>query len=216
LPVVASLTIKRRDWEQAREDILNRIEQHLPYPCFVKPANLGSSIGVNKARQREELLNAVEVAFTYDRKIVIEQGLDAREFCCAVVGNDEPVASVIGEILPGSEFSDYDDKYLNHKIQFDIPASRLPAEQAEEIRSMSLHAYRALDLNGLARVDFFLDRATGQPYINEVNTLPGFTETSSYPKLWAGSGLPFPQLLDRLIELAIERYEERQRRRVDL
>jgi D-alanine-D-alanine ligase len=213
LPVVDSLSFKRIAWEREPEDVLNAIEQHLPYPYFVKPANLGSSIGVSKARDRAELQNSVRFAFEYDRKIIVEQGLAVREFSCAVLGNDEPEVSVVGEILPGSEFSDYNDKYINHTIQFDIPASRIPSGQVLELRAMALCAYKALDLSGLARVDFFLDTATDTYYINEVNTLPGFTEMSLYPRLWAASGLPYPQLLDRLIELALERYAEQQQRR---
>jgi len=212
LPIVDSLSFKRHVWERAPEDVLDAIEQRLPYPCFVKPANLGSSVGVNKARDRAELENAARLAFAYDRKIIVEQGLAVREFSCAVLGNDDPEVSVVGEILPGSEFSDYDDKYINHTIQFDIPASRIPADQAQELRTMALRAYQALDLNGLARVDFFLDKATGTYYINEVNTLPGFTEMSLYPRLWAASGLAYPQLLDRLIKLALERYAAQQQR----
>jgi D-alanine-D-alanine ligase len=213
LPIVNSLTFKRHIWERTPEEVLHTIEHHLPYPCFVKPANLGSSIGVNKARDREELQHWVQLAFTYDRKIVVEQGLAAREFSCAVLGGDEVEVSVVGEILPGSEFSDYEDKYINHTIQFDIPTSRIPQDQAQELRAMALRAYQALDLNGLARVDFFLDKATGKYYINEVNTMPGFTAMSLYPRLWAASGLPYRLLLDRLIDLALKRYTEQQHRR---
>lgn len=213
LPIVASLTFKRHAWERAPEDVLDSIEQSLPYPCFVKPANLGSSVGVNKARDREELQNAVQIAFTYDRKIIVEQGLDAREFSCAVLGNDEPKASLVGEVLPGSEFSDYNDKYINHTIRFDIPASQIPSEQALALQNMALKAYQALDLTGLARVDFFLDKASGKYFINEVNTLPGFTDMSLYPRLWAASGLPYQQLLDTLIELALKRIADQQQRR---
>ncbi|HTK07415.1 MAG TPA: D-alanine--D-alanine ligase family protein [Ktedonobacteraceae bacterium] len=213
LPIVDSLTFKRHAWERAPEEILEAIEQGLPYPCFVKPANLGSSVGVNKARDREELQNAVQLAFSYDRKIIVEQGLDVREFSCAVLGNDEPKASVVGEILPGSEFSDYNDKYINHTIRFDIPASQIPGEQALALQSMALKAYQALDLNGLARVDFFLDKVSGNYFINEVNTLPGFTDMSLYPRLWAASGLSYQRLLDTLIELALERYADQQQRR---
>lgn len=209
LPIVKSLVYRRARWEQDAEHLLDEVEQGLPFPCFVKPANMGSSVGVSKARTRDELTEAISKAFTYDVKIVIEQGLDCREFSCAVLGNEYPQASHIGEILPGSEFSDYEDKYVNHTIQFVIP-STLPAETTQELRAMALAAYQTLNLSGLSRVDFFQDKTTGLFYINEVNTLPGFTEMSLYPKLWAASGLTYPALLDRLIELALERYESRQ------
>ncbi|QBD76714.1 D-alanine--D-alanine ligase [Ktedonosporobacter rubrisoli] len=213
LPLVASLTFKHHSWERNPEDVLDTIEQRLPYPCFVKPANLGSSVGVNKARDRAELERAVKLAFSYDRKIVVEQGHAVREFSCAVLGNDEPQVSVVGEVLHGSDFNSYEAKYVNHTAQFDIPATHIPDEQAQELRAMALRAYKALDLNGMARVDFFLDTDTNTYYINEVNTMPGFEKTSLYPQLWAVSGLSYPQLLDRLIQLAQERYAEKQQRR---
>jgi D-alanine-D-alanine ligase len=215
LPVVDSLSYRRSEWERAPEAILDAIEQRLNYPCFVKPANLGSSVGVNKARNRAELEHALQVATEYDHKIIIERGLNCREFSCAVLGNDTPSVSVLGEMIPGNEFSDYNDKYINHKLRFIIP-SEIAQATADEVRHQAVQAYLALDLEGLARVDFFLDQETGQFYINEVNTMPGFTQISLYPKLWAASGLPYPQLLDRLIELALERYEYRQRNRTNL
>lgn len=208
LPVVDSLVYRRFQWKRDPEGLLNEVEQRLSYPCFVKPANLGSSVGVSNARNRQEMARAISEAFTYDRKVIIEQGLECREFSCAILGNEYPLVSQVGEILPGDEFSDYEDKYVNHTIQFVIP-STLPAETARELREMALRAYQALDLSGLSRVDFFQDKTGGQFYINEVNTLPGFTDMSLYPKLWAASGLSYPELLDRLIELAVERHEIR-------
>lgn len=214
LPILETLAFLRTLWERDPDRVLDTIEQHLHYPCFVKPANLGSSVGVNKAHNRAELTSALALAAEYDRKMVVEQGIDCREFSCAIMGNDEPLASVVGEIIAGSEFSDYDDKYINHTIRFEIPAAHITNEDAQSLRTMALTAYQTLDLNGLARVDFFLDKKTNQYYINEVNTLPGFTEMSLYPKLWAASGIEYTQLLDRLIEFALERYRERQGMRV--
>ncbi|HEY3993043.1 MAG TPA: D-alanine--D-alanine ligase [Ktedonobacteraceae bacterium] len=215
LPIVDYLVFRRNEWERAPESILDDVEQRVGYPNFVKPANLGSSVGINKAHNRQELEHAIKVAAEYDRKIVVEHGINCREFECAVLGNDEPLASVVGEIVSSNEFYDYRAKYIDGKSQAVIPAD-IPQEAAEEIRRQSIQAFAALDLNGLARVDFFMEKETGKVYINEVNTMPGFTEISMYPKLWAASGLPYPQLLDRLIELAIERHEDRQRNRTSM
>jgi D-alanine-D-alanine ligase len=213
LPVIETLAFLRTVWERNPDRVLDAVEQRLHYPCFVKPANLGSSVGVSKANNRAELTSALALAAEYDRKIIIEQGIDCREFSCAVMGNDEPLASVVGEIIAGAEFSDYNDKYINHTIRFEIPA-HISNEDAQFLRTKALAAYQTLDLNGLARVDFFLDKKTNQYYINEVNTLPGFTAMSLYPKLWAASGIEYTQLLDRLIEFALHRYRERQGMRV--
>ncbi len=191
------------------------VEQRLSYPSFVKPANLGSSVGINKAHNRQELEHAINVAAEFDRKVVVEQGINCREFECAVLGNDEPLASVVGEIVSSNEFYDYRAKYIDGKSRAIIPAD-IPQETAEEIRRQSIKAFTALDLNGLSRVDFFLEKETGKVYINEVNTMPGFTEISMYPKLWEASGLSYAQLLDRLIELAIERHQDRQRNRTSM
>ncbi len=212
LPGVAYLVYRRNEWERSPKTILDAIEQQLGYPNFVKPVNLGSSVGINKAHNRAELEHAIHVAAEYDHKIIIEHGINCRELECAVLGNDEPIASVVGEILASNEFYDYNAKYLDNKSQCIIPAD-LPQATAEEIRRQAVQAFLALDLSGLARVDFFLEKETGQVYINEVNTLPGFTEISMYPKLWEASGLPYPELLDRLIELALERHADRQRNR---
>ena len=206
------LAYKRGEWERDPESIMDAVEQRLGYPTFVKPANLGSSVGVNKAHDRGELEQAINVAAEYDRKIVIERGIDCRELECAVLGNDEPIASVVGEVIASNEFYDYNAKYLDGKSQIVIPAD-IPPAAADAVRRQASAAFIALDLSGLARVDFFLEKQTGEVYINEVNTMPGFTEISMYPKLWEASGLPYAQLLDRLIELAIERYQDKQRNR---
>ncbi|HEV2661145.1 MAG TPA: D-alanine--D-alanine ligase family protein, partial [Ktedonobacteraceae bacterium] len=215
LPIIDYLVYRRNVWERTPASILDAVEQRLGYPVFVKPANLGSSVGINKAHNRNELVHAIQVAAEYDRKIVIERGINCRELECAVLGNDEPIVSVIGEIIASNEFYDYKAKYIDNKSQSIIPA-QLPQATAEEIRRQAVQAFLALDLSGLSRVDFFLEKETNQVYINEVNTLPGFTEISMYPKLWAASGLPYPELLTRLIELAIERHADRQRNRTSL
>ena len=215
LPNVNYLVFRRNRWERDPNAILDAIEQQIGYPNFVKPVNLGSSVGVNKAHNREELSHALRVAAEYDHKIIVEQGIDCRECECAVLGNDEPIASVVGEVVASNEFYDYSAKYINNKSQVIIPAD-IPQSTAQEIRRHAVEAFLALDLSGLARVDFFIERETGKVYINEVNTLPGFTQISMYPKLWEASGLPYAELLDRLIALALERYADRQRNRTSL
>lgn len=215
LPVADYLVYRRNQWERSPERILDAVEQRLDYPCFVKPVNLGSSVGVNKAHNRAELEHAINVAAEYDRKIIIERGINCREVECGVLGNDEPIASVVGEVFSSNEFYDYRAKYIDGKSQVIIPAD-IPQATAEEVRRQAVQAFLALDLSGLARVDFFLEKETGQVYINEVNTMPGFTSISMYPKLWEASGLPYAQLMDRLIELAIERHDDKQRNRTSL
>jgi D-alanine-D-alanine ligase len=215
LPVVEALTYRRNEWERSPEEILDAVGLRLGYPCFVKPVNLGSSVGVNKAHNRDELAHAIRVAAEYDRKIIIERGINCRELECSVLGNDEPIASVVGEVVPSNEFYDYNAKYIDGKSHVIIPAA-IPQATAEQVRRWAVQAFTALDLSGLSRVDFFLEKETGQVYINEVNTIPGFTQISMYPKLWEASGLSYAQLLDRLVELAIERHEDRQRNRTNL
>ncbi len=219
LPSVDYLVYRRNEWERSPKTIMNAIEQRLGYPCFVKPVNLGSSVGINKAHDRAELEHAINVAAEYDRKIIIDRGINCRELECAVLGNDEPLASVVGEVIASNEFYDYHAKYLDNKSQVIIPAD-ISQATAEEVRRQAVTAFLALDtaflaldLSGLARVDFFLEKESGQVYINEVNTMPGFTQISMYPKLWEASGLTYAQLLDRLVELAIERHQEKQRNR---
>jgi D-alanine-D-alanine ligase len=214
LPIVDYLVYRRSQWERSPETIMDAIEQRLGHPCFVKPVNLGSSVGISKAHDRGELEQAIGLAAEFDSKIIVERGINCRELECAVLGNDEPIASVVGEVIASNEFYDYNAKYLDNMSQVIIPAN-IPQAVADEVRRQSVNAFLALDLNGLARVDFFLDKISGQVYINEVNTMPGFTQISMYPKLWEASGLPYAELLNRLIELAIERYEDKQRNRTN-
>ena len=183
------------------------IEAKLDYPCFVKPANLGSSVGIAKVRSRGELEKALDNAASYDRRIVVEAGVTAREVECAVLGNDNPKVSVVGEITFESDFYDYETKYTEGAAQLHIPAN-LPNAVASQIQEMAIKAFLAVDAAGLARVDFFYVEETGEVFINEINTIPGFTATSMYPRLWAHSGVIFPQLVDNLINLAVERYRE--------
>jgi D-alanine-D-alanine ligase len=182
--------------------------KELGFPMFVKPANLGSSVGISKCGNCEELKAALAVAARYDRKIIVERGIIGREFECAVLGNEQPAASMPCEILPSREFYDYEDKYLLDSAVIELPA-RLPAEKTEELRRLAAAAYRAVECEGMARVDFLLEAATDRLYINEVNTIPGFTSISMYPKMWEHSGLPYPRLVDRLIELALERHRRK-------
>jgi len=212
LPIVRYRVYKRRELERSQKRIEDQIEQELGYPCFVKPANLGSSVGVSKVHNRAELAPALHLAASYDRKIVVEEGINAREIECSVLGNDEPEASVLGEIIPCNEFYDYNAKYIDDRSELVIPAP-LPESLAQRIRQLAIQAFLAVDCAGMARVDFLLDRETLDVYVNEVNTIPGFTAISMYPKLWEASGLPYSALLDRLIELALERHEEKRKTR---
>lgn len=198
----------RKEWSKQQEQCLAQVEE-LGYPLFVKPANLGSSVGISKARNREELIAAIELALRYDRKVIIEAFIDAREIEVSVLGNDEPQASVPGEIRSSHEFYDYKAKYTDGKSDLIIPAD-IPPETADQVRALALRAFKAIDGSGLCRADFFLRRSDGELYINEVNTMPGFTPYSMYPLMWRESGVPYRELLDRLIQLAIERFEERQ------
>src|SRR5438094_1930804 len=192
--------------------LARRVGEELGFPCFVKPANLGSSVGITKVKEPAGLAAAVAEAGAYDPKVVIEEAIDGREFECAVLGNDAPQASVVGELVPSREFYDYADKYLEQGAEIVIPA-RIPAETAEAMRALAVRAFRAVDCSGLARVDFFLGRG-GRVLVNEINTMPGFTAISMYPKLWEASGLAYPALVDRLIALALERHAARGKRRL--
>ncbi|MCW9682186.1 D-alanine--D-alanine ligase [Dolichospermum planctonicum UHCC 0167] len=208
LPQVKYKTVTRAEiWSNpcVFPKLCDEIEATLGYPCFVKPANLGSSVGIAKVRSRQELEVALDNAATYDRRIIVEAGVVAREVECAVLGNDHPKASVIGEITFDSDFYDYETKYTPGKADLFIPAN-LPELVAQQIQEMALQAFAAVDAAGLSRVDFFYVETTGEIFINEINTLPGFTSTSMYPQLWANTGIPFAQLVDQLIELAIERH----------
>jgi D-alanine-D-alanine ligase len=181
---------------------------HFPLPIFVKPANLGSSVGISKVKSHSELHPAIELAGQFDRKIIVERGIVGREFECSVLGNDNPKASVPCEILPSRDFYDYEDKYLLNKAQTVVPADLTP-EQTHEIQRLAVACYQAVECEGMARVDFLLETVTGKFFINEINTIPGFTSISMYPKMWEASGLAYSALIDRLIELAMERHEIR-------
>jgi D-alanine-D-alanine ligase len=211
LPQVAYEALKRKDWEAAPAAILARLESRIRYPMFVKPANLGSSIGISKARNRGELETALAEAARYDRRLLVEQAVPhAREIECSVLGNDEPIASVPGEVVPSNDFYDYAAKYLDGTSALLIPAP-IPAPLARRVQELALQAFLALDVAGLARVDFLLDGVTEEIFLNEINTMPGFTPISMYPKLWEASGIPYVELIDRLIELAFERHADRSR-----
>lgn len=210
LPVAPYLLVRRHEWEQRPAVIQDRLLQTLRLPVFVKPANLGSSVGISKVSDAARLSDAVDLACRYDRRVLVEQGLDCREFECSVLGNDDPKASVIGEIIPTREFYDYQAKYSDESSELRIPAD-IDAGLADNLRAMAVTAFQAVDAAGLARVDFFLESHTGKPYVNEINTLPGFTTISMYPKLWAAAGISYAQLIDRLVSLAIERHQDRQR-----
>jgi len=210
LPQCVFRHFTRAQWEKDAQYFIMEIEVSLGYPCFVKPANLGSSVGISKARNREQLIQAVEYAFRYDRKVLVEEFVNARELEVSVLGNDEPRASVVGEIIPSNDFYDYNAKYVDGKSVLKIPAE-IPEETAGQIREMALRAYQAIDCSGLARVDFFLRKEDGRIFVNEVNTMPGFTPFSMYPLLWKESGLSYRELLDKLIALAFERHEAKQK-----
>ncbi|MBP1647220.1 MAG: D-alanine--D-alanine ligase [Bacteroidetes bacterium] len=206
LPVAKYIWFHSSVCREHPERVAAIVAKSLTYPVFVKPANTGSSVGISKAHNRKELREALALAVEYDRKVIIEQGINnIREIECSVLGNDEPVASVPGEIVPSNEFYDYNAKYVDGKSEAIIPA-KLPKRVSEEVRRIALQAYRALDIAGMARVDFLVVRKSNKIYLNEVNTIPGFTSISMYPKLWEASGLGYRDLLDRLIELALERH----------
>ena len=213
LPVVDHVVVKRSSWEADPAPVRAQVAESIGYPCFVKPANLGSSVGISKAHAEQELDAAIELAAQYDRKILVEKCVEqAREIEVSVLGNDDPIASAPGEIIPSREFYDYAAKYLDNASELLIPAP-LDPETSDQIRQLAIDAYLAFDCAGMARVDFLLSRATGELFIGEVNTIPGFTAISMYPKLWEASGIPYPELIDRLIELALERHAEKQRTR---
>lgn len=216
LPIPKHVSFLRTDWESSLKKTIAGIEAALKYPLFVKPANLGSSVGITKAHNRKELGPAIDLAASYDRKVIVEQGIGgknakARELEVGILGNDNPKASVVGEIVPVKEFYDYEAKYLTEGSNLILPA-KITKAQTKQIQEIAIAAFRACDCSGLARVDFLLEPGKSQRiYLNEINTLPGFTSISMYPKLWAASGIPYPALIDRLIQLALERRRERDR-----
>jgi D-alanine-D-alanine ligase len=211
LPVAGYAPVMRWEWEQQPRQVSARIEGSIGYPCFVKPANLGSSVGVTKVHGSAELSAALNLAARYDRKLLVEQAVNAREIECSVLGNDHPLASLPGEVVPRREFYDYAAKYTDDATQLIVPAD-LPKAKISEIQELAVRAFVALDCAGMARADFFFDRDSSQVYVNELNTIPGFTAVSMYPRMWAASGLPYPELMDRLIQLAFERHRDKGRR----
>src|SRR5277367_3994533 len=223
IPIVKHVTILRGAWKKEPKKVQKFVESKLKYPVFVKPANLGSSVGISKAHDRKELGPAIDEAAKFDRKIVIEQGVGgkkqkAREIECSVLGNDEPVASVPGEIVPGKEFYDYTGKYLDEGSELIIPAKLTKAE-TKKVQELAVRSFKAVDSSGLARVDFLMEPGSSKEsggksrkiYLNEINTMPGFTAISMYPKLWAASGLDYPDLIDRLIQLGLERHADKKK-----
>ena len=215
LPIVKHVTVLRRQWEREPKKVQKLVESKLKYPVFVKPANLGSSVGISKAHDRKELGPAIEEAAKFDRKIVIEEGVGgkkqkAREIECSVLGNDDPKASVAGEIVPCKEFYDYDAKYLDEGSELVIPA-KITKTEMKKVQALAVAAFQAVDCSGLARVDFLMDPRSRKIYINEINTMPGFTAISMYPKLWDASGVSYRELIDRLIQLGLERHQDKKR-----
>ncbi|MGA2391256.1 MAG: D-alanine--D-alanine ligase family protein [Candidatus Sulfotelmatobacter sp.] len=215
IPIVKHVTVLRSAWEKDSKKVRKIVESKLRYPVFVKPANLGSSVGISKAHDRKELGPAIEEAAKFDRKVVIEQGVGgrknkAREIECSVLGNDEPVASVPGEIVPVKEFYDYNAKYLDEGSELIIPAKLTKAE-TKKVQELAVRCFRAVDCSGLARVDFLMDPLTRKIFLNEINTMPGFTAISMYPKLWAASGVAYPNLIDKLIQYGLERHQDKKR-----
>lgn len=207
IPQGGYLVFNRKTMKSDTNAIIKKVEVTLGYPCFIKPCNAGSSVGVNKASNEEQLIRALEIAFQHDRKVLVEEFIDGREIECAVLGNDNPIASVLGEIVPGNDFYDYNAKYIDNNSKTQIPA-QLPDKTTEKIREYAVRAFKVLGCAGLSRVDFFVHNKTGEIYINEINTLPGFTNISMYPQLWEASGIAYKDLISKLIDLAIERYEE--------
>ncbi|MBE1443941.1 D-alanine--D-alanine ligase [Paenibacillus sp. OAS669] len=210
LPQCVYRHFTKTQWEKDQAFFLMEIEVSIGYPCFVKPANLGSSVGISKAGNRDELIAAIQTAFQFDRKVIIEENINAREVEVAVLGNDDPQASVVGEIVSSNEFYDYKAKYIDGKSSMIIPAE-IPQELSDQIREMAVRAFQAIDGSGLSRVDFFLRKEDNKIYINEINTMPGFTPFSMYPLLWKETGKSYQQLLDDLVTLALQRHAEKQR-----
>lgn len=212
IPVVPYITVRRKEFDRDVSAVVKVAKEKFGYPYFVKPCNLGSSVGIHKVKDDADALVKIRDAFLYDTKVIIEQAINARELECAVLGNDDPQASVIGEIIPAHEFYSYDAKYIDpNGAELSYPAKNLDQKTVDLIQSLAKKTFIATECAGMARVDFFLDKDTGKIYLNELNTIPGFTSISMYPKLWEASGLPYPKLLDRLIELALERYEQHQK-----
>jgi D-alanine-D-alanine ligase len=214
LPILKWMTIKRKKWQKDKEKILSLVQDDFEYPLFVKPTNLGSSIGITKVHKKEELDKAIDLAASYDRKILIEEGLEeVREIECGVLGNDEPQVSVVGEVRPAGEFYDYDSKYIDEETQLIVPTD-LPEEVSGKVQQIALLAFKAVDVAGMARVDFFVSKKENKIYLSEINTIPGFTSVSMYPRLWEASGISYAGLIDRLIQLALERHQDKNQNKI--
>jgi D-alanine-D-alanine ligase len=210
LPQAPYLVVPERDWRADPGRVAGEVVGRLAYPVFTKPARLGSSIGITKVKTPDALADGLAAAFAHDPKALVEQGVTARELECGVLGNDAPEASVVGEVVPGHEFYDFEAKYLDESLKLEVPAP-VPDPVRSQVRELSLRAFQALDCEGFARVDFFYEEATGRVLVNEVNTIPGFTPKSMFPLLWAASGLAYPDLVARLVDLAVERHAARRR-----
>ena len=210
LPIVNYLCVTRAVWEREPERVSKQVMKEIGLPAFVKPANLGSSVGITKVKRRNQLKAAMDVAAQYDRKILVERAITGREVEVSVLGNDEPMASLPGEIIAGAEFYDYTNKYLSDAAQLIIPA-KLSKRLTTTVQQYAIRAFQAIDGSGMARVDFFIERSTNRVIVNEINTIPGFTSISMYPKLWEASGISYSELVDRLIQLALERHREKSR-----
>lgn len=211
IPVVEKIWFSFLDFKKSRNNIIKKVEGKIGYPCFIKPSNLGSSVGITKAHNRIDLNEGIRLALQYDTKILVEKAVkNAREIEVSVLGNHEPIASVPGEVIPSNEFYDYDAKYVDGKSRIEIPAN-LPDRITKKIQSYAIMGYQAVGCAGMARADFLVEKNTLRIYLNELNTIPGFTSISMYPKLWEATGLPYSKLLDRLIEFALERYNEKKK-----
>ena len=216
IPQTDYQSIRVYQWKQDEQATIEAIESQFTYPVFIKPANMGSSVGISKAHDRAELISGIKLAFNYDIKILIEESAQGfREVECAILGNENPRASVVGEIIPGNEFYDYETKYIDDKSQLIIPAN-ISEAAAGKVQHLAVRAFQAIDGSGLARVDFFVSRDNGTVYINEVNTMPGFTPISMYPKLWQASGIEYADLIDQLISLGIEKAKQKQILKVEM
>lgn len=214
LPILKWITIKRKEWQKDKEKILSLVQDDFEYPLFVKPTNLGSSVGITKVHKKEELDKAIDLASSYDRKILIEEGLEeVREIECGVLGNDEPQTSVVGEVKPAGEFYDYDSKYIDEETQLIVPAD-LPDGVSRKVQEIALRAFKAVDAAGMARVDFFVSKKENKIYLSEINTIPGFTSVSMYPRLWEASGIPYSDLIDQLIQMALERHQDKKQNKI--
>jgi D-alanine-D-alanine ligase len=212
LPIVPYLVVRESEWARERDEILGRVEAALGYPVFAKPANLGSSVGISRADDRAGLNSALDEALRYDAKALVERAVEARELECGVLGNEAPEASRVGEIVPAREFYDYEAKYSDMATRLIVPAD-LPRRLENRVRKLAVETFKSIDGAGMARVDFFLERPTGRLFVNEINTIPGCTPVSMFPRMWAAAGLDYPALVERLIQLAFERHERTARYR---